>query len=730
MTSPDPAERYDTTVDLANDNTSHTQLVRLVGRDRRVLDVGCATGYLAATLRGQGCSVSGIEYEPSAAERARPHLDRLLVGSVDELDLVGELGEACFDVVVYGDVLEHLVDPVATLERTLPLLAPGGAVVASLPHIAHGAVRLALLDGRFDYTETGLLDDTHLRFFTADRVFETFRRAGLEPVALTRTTTGLTGTEIPIEVADYPEAVVKRVLADPESTTYQFVVRAVRNDEADPEQVAALAADERERLHLHSLARRTAAREDRSGLAGAAAVPSSAAGEVGLWGAFDVDDLRQSLLARTTRTELERRLPGVRLRSAAPYGGARTSRVDPGEPLEPLGGGHGREQAELALDAVVVTGVVLTAPDQVADLYGEPAGEDHPALLLARGPGATAAPVLWSAIDLRRAGEQGAADWLAEHPDATVLEGTAGAIVRGSGRSLPDPGLLASSTFDPALLERRLTYLRATGAWPQTGLAVLLQLSARSVDAVDAVAEALSLLARSGTEVTVVLAELDASSGDAVALAPLQAALALPTTVLPVSAGLDDLVAAVAGADAVLATSPTALAVARSFDRLLLAIDLHADPELERWTERVTSLAELRAGVKGLGARLHAGGWVAPLDAATVTGRAALQEHFDGLAARVGRAVVARRAASGEPDAGVGLAERLTALESAHAALRAQTHRERAALAHVDAPVPVPTVDPETEHLRTQLLALQNSRTLRTLRPARSVYARLRGTRL
>src|SRR5665648_1008225 len=72
--------QYDTTLDLTVSNTSHAQIIDLIGGNKTVLDVGCATGYLAQALRARGCTVSGVEYDAEAAEMARPHLDLLVVG--------------------------------------------------------------------------------------------------------------------------------------------------------------------------------------------------------------------------------------------------------------------------------------------------------------------------------------------------------------------------------------------------------------------------------------------------------------------------------------------------------------------------------------------------------------------------------------------------------------------------------------------------------------------------
>src|SRR4051794_10755635 len=222
--------RYDTDIDLSNRNNSHTLMVELVGGDKRVLDVGCATGYLARVLGERGCTVSGLEADPIAAEEARPYLERLVVGDVEALDLLETFGDDRFDVVVFGDVLEHLRDPLAALRKARTVLAERGSVVASIPNIAHGSVRLALLAGRFDYQELGLLDNTHVRFFTRSSIEDLFREAGMVPIDVRRTTAGFFDTPVPVRESEFAPEVVDAVLADPESTTYQFVLRAVPDD--------------------------------------------------------------------------------------------------------------------------------------------------------------------------------------------------------------------------------------------------------------------------------------------------------------------------------------------------------------------------------------------------------------------------------------------------------------------------------------------------------------------
>ena len=219
--------KYDAEVDLTNPNTSHSLMVELVGHNKEVLDVGCSSGFLAEVLVAHGCVVSGVEYDEGAADAARPVLSKLVVGDLEQLDLVAEFGEASFDVLVFGDVLEHLRTPLSVLRQARRLLRPSGYVVISLPNVAHASVRLGLLSGRFDYSPTGLLDDTHLRFFTRRSIDELLDRAGLIGIDLRRTIASPFETEITVRAEDYPPALLEQILEDPDASTYQFVVKAI-----------------------------------------------------------------------------------------------------------------------------------------------------------------------------------------------------------------------------------------------------------------------------------------------------------------------------------------------------------------------------------------------------------------------------------------------------------------------------------------------------------------------
>jgi 2-polyprenyl-3-methyl-5-hydroxy-6-metoxy-1,4-benzoquinol methylase len=246
VSSGSPGGRYAVDVDLSNENNSHVLMVRMVGGGKRVLDVGCWTGDLSAEFARFNPRVVGIEIDRDAAEQAKKVLDDVVVADVSELDFEGTFGAGAFDVIVFGDVLEHVTDPVLVLRAAQAALSESGFVVASIPNVAHGSLRLRLLRGDFSYTEVGLLDRTHLRFFTLESVHELFRDAGMAVVELRRTTVDpLLAPEHPIDPATVDPDLLATLRADIEAQTYQFVVKAVRDDRS--RSVAAL-HDRAERL--------------------------------------------------------------------------------------------------------------------------------------------------------------------------------------------------------------------------------------------------------------------------------------------------------------------------------------------------------------------------------------------------------------------------------------------------------------------------------------------------
>ncbi len=153
------------------------RISRFVPDNKTVLDVGCSTGYLGRLLLKKGCTLYGIEGNPLAAGKAAEIYREVWV-----LDLDGFAGikgtHPLFDIIVFGDILEHLKDPKRLLQQMRGLLKDDGRVIISLPNVANWSMRFHVLRGKFDYVPYGVLDETHLRFFHPDSAGEMLENAG------------------------------------------------------------------------------------------------------------------------------------------------------------------------------------------------------------------------------------------------------------------------------------------------------------------------------------------------------------------------------------------------------------------------------------------------------------------------------------------------------------------------------------------------------------------------
>lgn len=148
----------------------------------RVLDIGCGEGALGALLKREDprAFVAGIEVHEPAAARARDVLDEVFAADVETWEPPVRY-QRSFDRVVFSDVLEHLVDPEAAVRTAAALLRPGGAIVASIPNVRWlPIVRDLALRGDWIYRPEGVLDETHLRFFTRRSMIALFQRCGLQ----------------------------------------------------------------------------------------------------------------------------------------------------------------------------------------------------------------------------------------------------------------------------------------------------------------------------------------------------------------------------------------------------------------------------------------------------------------------------------------------------------------------------------------------------------------------
>lgn len=224
---------YVRAVDPAADD-SLGKLANLVRPGAVVLELGPAYGYFTQYLVEQlGCTVDGVELSPAMAERAARYARELWVANLDEVDLGERFPEGGYDYVIAADVLEHLRNPWRTLEHCRRLLRPDGRLLLSLPNVGHAALVAELMEGRFEYRDDGLLDRTHLRFFTRRNILDMLRRTGFRVEDLDAVTWMPERTEFRRTLDEFPPVLRAHLLQHPDALTYQFIVTASPGEMAE-----------------------------------------------------------------------------------------------------------------------------------------------------------------------------------------------------------------------------------------------------------------------------------------------------------------------------------------------------------------------------------------------------------------------------------------------------------------------------------------------------------------
>jgi len=156
------------------------ELLSLIPNDvSNILDLGCGGGVLGKIIkRRQSVNYCGIELDPKAAENAKLFLDTVYTGNLETMNI--PFKRDTFDILIFADVLEHMFNPFQVLKRWLSVLKYDGHVIISLPNVRHFTVTFALLlSGKWEYSDRGILDETHLRFFTKSSCRKLLDNAGL-----------------------------------------------------------------------------------------------------------------------------------------------------------------------------------------------------------------------------------------------------------------------------------------------------------------------------------------------------------------------------------------------------------------------------------------------------------------------------------------------------------------------------------------------------------------------
>jgi SAM-dependent methyltransferase len=221
---------YEMAIDFSDRNDAHALMIEMVGTGKRVVDFGCWTGFVARELKERGCYVTGIEIDPQAAEAARSVCDQVIVADLDTIDLPEALRGEKYDVGLFGDVVEHLKDPARLLRQMRDMLSPGGYIVVSVPNIAHASIRLMLLQGRFKYEDTGILDDTHLKYYTRRSIGDLLEACGYIVDVMNWTENRVSEEDLrealdPLELSNLEKVV--EAFSTWEAVAFQYLIKAI-----------------------------------------------------------------------------------------------------------------------------------------------------------------------------------------------------------------------------------------------------------------------------------------------------------------------------------------------------------------------------------------------------------------------------------------------------------------------------------------------------------------------
>jgi len=209
-------------------NHSHSKIVQLIPRYAQVLELGCSNGAMSRLMKEQcEARVFGVEKEAQAAWQAQRYCDYVFTEDLDDPKSLDALQFEKFDVITLVDVLEHLRYPQQLLERLKPFMMDESVILLSVPNVAHTSVRLELLTGDFRYEEAGILDATHLKFFTLNSLKALIERSGFMINEIDYTWHDLPDSVISRYLRQVGVEATPRVLAyfhQPDAVAYQFII--------------------------------------------------------------------------------------------------------------------------------------------------------------------------------------------------------------------------------------------------------------------------------------------------------------------------------------------------------------------------------------------------------------------------------------------------------------------------------------------------------------------------
>ena len=221
--------------DFINVETNESQAIcaSKIENNSYVLDVGCSSGYTGEFLQTtKNCKLVGVEYDPQLIKIAK---EKNVYQEIYALDLNNEVDalddyKGKFDYILMADVLEHLIEPANVLDKMQKLLNDEGKIIISLPNITHASIKLNLLANEFLYTPTGLLDKTHLRFFTLNSIIDMVNNVGMRLDDIDFIYCQICSWCETVDLSQHPKSIIRHVTKSPESFIYQYILSVSKSE--------------------------------------------------------------------------------------------------------------------------------------------------------------------------------------------------------------------------------------------------------------------------------------------------------------------------------------------------------------------------------------------------------------------------------------------------------------------------------------------------------------------
>ncbi|MBV8621390.1 MAG: class I SAM-dependent methyltransferase, partial [Curvibacter sp.] len=229
---------------LSDERSSLTLLAEQIPAGSTVLDLGCGTGALGRFLKQtKGCLVDGLTINEMEAALARDDYRQVHVANLEQCDLAAVFPLQGYDYIVCADVLEHLQNSARILDQCKPLLATNGQLLISVPNVSYFGLVTELMEGKFSYRDEGILDRTHLRFFTRGSLLDFLGQSGWAVETLSCVRKEIIDSEFRPDFQKLPYAITRSIGQIPDALTYQFVASARPGQHHNPTVLAPIEAE-------------------------------------------------------------------------------------------------------------------------------------------------------------------------------------------------------------------------------------------------------------------------------------------------------------------------------------------------------------------------------------------------------------------------------------------------------------------------------------------------------